>query len=208
MSERQQDGLRDRAAAHVEADFKAQRDAQEKDHTREADRLTNVRRQEIRSFDSNRAEAERQHQRALAALNENERKALQDLGNRQRGLGGRVAGLVRPGQQEQQRQAVADNYEKQRLEKHIGLQALQERQDRARIQATQRHDMNVKTMQEQHQKERGDLAQRQDANRDRLTEERTASMKQAAEQKLQQEMQRLQERGQEQQQDRSQTIRR
>jgi hypothetical protein len=79
MSERQQDGLRDRAAAHVEANFKAQRDAQEKDHAREADRLTNVRRQEIRSFDNNRAEAVRQHERSIAELNENERKALQDI---------------------------------------------------------------------------------------------------------------------------------
>ena len=208
MSERQQDGLRDRAAAHVEANFKAQRDAQEKDHAREADRITNVRRQEIRSFDNNRAEALRQHERAVAALDANERKAMQDLGNRQRGLGGRVAGLVRPGQQEQQRQAVADNYEKQRLEKHIGLEGLKERQDRARIQATQRHDMNAKTMQEQHQKDRRDLTQRQEASRERLTEERTAAMKKAAEQKLQQEMQRLQEQRQEQQQGRSQTIRR
>jgi hypothetical protein len=206
MSERQPDGLRDRAAAHVEANFKAQRDAQEKDHAREADRMTNVRRQEIRSFDNNRAEAVRQHSRAVAELNANERKALEDLGNRQRGLGGRVAGLVRPGQQERQRQAVADSYEKQRLEKHIGHEALKERQDRSRIQATQRHDMNVKAMQEQHQKDRSALAQRQDASRDRLTEERTTAMKQAAEQKLQQEMQRLQGQSQEQQQDRSRTI--
>jgi hypothetical protein len=207
MSERQPDGLRDRAAAHVEANFKAQRDAQAKDHAREADRMTNVRRQEIRSFDNNRAEAVRQHSRAIAELNTNERKAVQDLETRQRGLGGRVAGLVRPGQQERQRQAVADSYEKQRLEKHIGHEALKERQDRSRIQATQRHDMNVKTMQEQHRQDRGALAQRQDASRERLTEERTVAMKQAAEQKLQQEMQRLQERAQEQQ-DRSQTIRR
>jgi hypothetical protein len=81
---------------------------------REAEKLENLRKQEIRSFDSNRAEAERQHGRAVAELEANERRALQDLDTRQRSLGGRVAGLVKgPAHHERQREAVSNNYEKQ-----------------------------------------------------------------------------------------------
>ncbi len=68
MADRQQDGLRDRAAARVEDDFKAQRDGQAKEQKRETDRLAEIRQQEIRSFASNRAEADRLHRRAVAEL--------------------------------------------------------------------------------------------------------------------------------------------
>ncbi len=48
------------------------------------------------------------------------------------------------------------------------------------------------------------MADRQEANRERLTGERTAAMRQTAEQTLRQEMQRLQ--SQDQQQDKARTI--
>lgn len=168
MADLQAEGVRTRAAAHVDQTHRAARDNQARHHGEEAARLNGIREAEVRSFAANRDEAIDRHRDSVKAIDAAEERAFRQLHAQQTSLRGRVSGLFKGrGHQERQREELADQFEARRVAQHRDLARLQERQHEAEQKARLRHAAEHKAMQERQQRERDEVAKRQEVNRGR-----------------------------------------
>lgn len=168
MADLQADGVRARAAAHVDQTHRAARASQDRHHSEEAARLNGIREVEVRSFAANRDEAIDRHREAVRGIDAAEEHAFRQLHARQNSLRGRVSGLFKGrGHHERQREELAERFEARRMAQHRDLARLQERQHEAEQKARLRHAAEHKAMQERQQRERDEVAKRQEVNRER-----------------------------------------
>jgi hypothetical protein len=188
--------FRTRAAEDVGRDFKRQSAELLQGQRLEFSTSWRQRQREIDSFAANRAEAIKQHAARIEAINGREVQAAQELAKKQNSIGGRLSGLTRKGRdrQEQERTALTEKFESQRMKQHRDLAALQERQTANEQKARLRYGQEQKAMREGHVSARTGQREWQDKNRDRLTEQAVTAQRDAANRALFPEREKAQER--------------
>jgi len=183
------DELRSHARTFVARDFEKRGSELRESQQREHGRLRVIRMQDVKSYEANRAEAEDRHWRTIKAIDSAELDAFKRLDAEQRGLKGRLTGLVKgSAHQERQREELAERFEAQRMAKHRELEQLKERQFEAEQKARLGYAKDLKEMRERHQADRATHRTWEKDNRARLTEERAAIMEKERDQKAERDL--------------------
>jgi hypothetical protein len=188
--------LRTRSADEVREDFKRQHGELMEGQNQQFAAASKQRTRERDSFAANRDEAIRHHAGRIQEINSREVKAAQELAKRHDSLAGRLSAFTKKGRdrQEQERNALAEKFENQRMQQHRDLAALQERQAENEQKARLRYGLELKTMREGHIAVRREQRGWQDNNQHRLIKERVSVQRDAATRALFPDRQKVQER--------------
>lgn len=129
-----------------------------------------------RGFADSRDAAVVEHAAQIRSLDARERHALEEIGARRNSLQGRIVRLFRRGHYARQEEAARQLFEARRMDQHRRLEATKERQFQAETKARDRHIRETDAARARQAKEREDLAQWQEAQRERLTKARERSL--------------------------------
>jgi hypothetical protein len=187
--------LQSRAAAEVRADFDRHHHELLRSQGQQFAASWVQRTREIESYAVNRAEAIKQHEADIKAIDKREKRASVELSMKHSTICERVSALTKKGRdrQEQERQGLAGGFEAQRMKKHRDLAALQERQAQNEQKARLRYGQEHKVMREGHLADRSKQRVWQDGNRPRLVRERVTAHRQDAARTLRQDRQKQRE---------------
>jgi hypothetical protein len=168
---------RDRANQIVADQFARQRGESDSIHQMERADLDRTRAREVESFADNRACAKHEYLQTLSAIERREREAWAAVQARQRTLSGRVAGMVRGRKwREQQAEQFTARFERERMAAHLKFTAKELRQSAIEQKARIKHDLEMKTMKERHERDRREQAQWQQQNREKLVAQQQRAM--------------------------------
>jgi hypothetical protein len=180
-----------RAAAYIDREFEEQQRALVLEHQRQERRELSFRRNELMAYARQREEGEQRHWQAIRAQEDREHRAQADLEKQQRGIRGRLTGLFRPGLHQQQRDALTQKFEAERLTMHRQHEARKERLFEDEQKTRLKHAREMKEFRQQHADDRGHHAERHREGRAQKVETRTQDARQAAEQELRRALQEL-----------------
>jgi hypothetical protein len=141
--------------------------------------LSKQRTRERDSFADNRDEAIRHHAGRIQEIDGREKQAAIALAKQHDSLAGRLSAVTQKGRdrQEQERTALAEKFESQRITQHRDLAARQKRQAENEQKARLRYGMELKAMREGHIAVRREQRGWQDNNQHRLIKERVTAQR-------------------------------
>jgi hypothetical protein len=166
--------LRARSADEVREDFKRQNADLLDGQKQQLSAASKQRTRERDSFAVNRDEAIRHHAGRIQEIDGREKQAAIELAKKHDSVAGRLSAFTKQGRdrQAQERSALAQKFETQRMTQHRDLAARQERQADNEQKARLRYGLELKTMREGHVATRREQSVWQDNNLNRLVKER------------------------------------
>jgi hypothetical protein len=195
-----EDGGRTVAAAYVDGEFRRTHANLIHEHRRQEQRLLAFHKSQLQGWSRNHDDAELRHLQKIKSLDEQQARAAAMLERQQRGIRGRLAGLTKAGraQQQEQREALGERFERERFREHGNLEKLKERQFEAEQADRISRAREIKLFRLDHLEDRQKQTRDHQAGRELQIDARMQEMKRTAEQALRHELQQLNRQQQEQ----------
>jgi hypothetical protein len=195
-----EDGGRPAAAAYVDGEFRRTHADLIHEHRRQEQRLLAFHKSQLQGWSRNRDDSELRHLQKIKSLDEQQARAAAMLERQQRGIRGRMAGLTKAGRatQQERREAIAEDFDRQRMREHGNLEKLKERQFEAEQADRISRAREIKFFRLDHLEDRQKQTRDHQASRELQIDARMQEMKRTAEQALRQELQQLNRQQQEQ----------
>jgi hypothetical protein len=192
--------MRTQAAAYVDAEHRRVHDDLFREHRRQEQRILAFHKGQLQGFERNREQAELRYLQKIKSLDEQQARAAAMLERQHRSIRGRFAGLTKAGRatQQERREAIAEDFDRQRMREHRNLEELKERQFEAEQADRISRAREIKFFRLDHLEDRQKQTRDHQASRELKIDARMQEMKRTAEQALRHELHQLNRQQQEQ----------